>query len=448
MADHTPVWLKRKVRIAGLLLAIPGLIIAINLLCIVPLVLLSGSGGEAMIYGVVSLTITLLTLGAGAAAFWHADRSLNDKPSNPLRLPSPVFLAGVFILLIVFGLVSRTRLEVIFPLILVACAILPPLWAVAWMTPAPPYRVRVEKTEEAPASDESPQAASLHLMTWRRGLVSFAGGATIGIFIAIVLEILLPIVILSLVVDLADTVLDSVNSLFRALSNAEVADALTSRGFIFLFVQLAVIAPLAEEIAKPLVTLPLLRNLDRQQTFWIGAMAGAGFAAVENIIYAAGGLSLWAGILLVRALGGALHPLGSGLMALGWRDLLRGEKGALTNWWRRFGLAVAVHAAWNGGSLLVLTLAGVRFFAELPAEIDVLGLSAAGTTLAFLMILGLSALWIGRAYGHDKPLIETEKGEPSEIKFVPSDRAVAIWGLACLAAIVPAGIAGLRLWLR
>jgi hypothetical protein len=177
-------------------------------------------------------------------------------------------------------------------------------------------------------------------------------------------------------------------------------------------------------------------------------MAGAGFAALENIIYATIGLSLWVGILLVRALGGALHPLGSGLMALGWRDLLRGEKDAMTNWWRRFGIAVAIHAAWNGGSLLVITLAGARFFGELPAEIDVLGLSAAGTTLAFLIILGLAALWIGRAYGHDKPLLELEKEEFSDTKFVPSDRVAAIWALTCLVAIVPAGIAGLILWLR
>jgi hypothetical protein len=212
-------------------------------------------------------------------------------------------------------------------------------------------------------------------------------------------------------------------------------------------VQLVIIAPLAEEIAKPLVVLPLVRNLNKQQTFWIGAMAGAGFAALENVIYAASGLYIWAGILAVRALGGALHPLGSGLVALGWRDVLRGEKDAGRNWWKRFGIAAAVHAVWNGGSLLIITLGGARFFGDLPPEIDILGLSAAGTTLAFLLILGLSALWIGRAYGHDKPLLPSEGGETEEARFIPTDRAIAIWAIACLIAIVPAGIAGLKLWL-
>ena len=132
---------------------------------------------------------------------------------------------------------------------------------------------------------------------------------------------------------------------------------------------------------------------------------------------------------------------------MGWRDVLCGEKDAGKNWWKRFGIAVAVHAVWNGGSLLVITLGGARFFGGLPPEIDILGLSAAGTTLAFLIILGLSALWIGRAYGHNKPFLPSV-GTTDEERFVLSDRAVAIWAIACLIAIVPAGIAGLKLWLR
>ena len=171
-------------------------------------------------------------------------------------------------------------------------------------------------------------------------------------------------------------------------------------------------------------------------------------ATLENIVYATSGFGIWAGILLVRALGGALHPVGSGLMAQGWHGVLRGEKDAGTNWWKRFGIAVAVHAAWNGGSLLVITLGGARFFGELPPEIDLLGLSAAGTTLAFLLLLGITALWIGRAYGHNKPILAIEGEAAPESEVVPSDRAVALWAVVCLIALVPAGIAGLEIWLR
>ena len=303
-----------------------------------------------MLYGVVSLTFALLTVGAGMAAFYHANRALKNLPSNPLWLPAPMLLLGVFVLLLglgVSGMGNDLGSKLFFPPILLAAAALPPLWAVAWMIP----RAKPSVEGEAGAADQPS-------LSWRRGLLAFAGGATVSVFIAIVLEILLPVTILSLVFNLADTVSVQMEDMFRALSSRDVAQALTDRGFIYLFVQLAVIAPLAEEIAKPLVVLPIVRHLNKRETFWVGALAGAGFAALENVIYAMSGFGIWAGILAVRALGGALHPLGSGLVALGWRDVLRGEKDAGRNWWKRFGIAVAVHAVWNGGSLLVITLGG------------------------------------------------------------------------------------------
>jgi hypothetical protein len=180
----------------------------------------------------------------------------------------------------------------------------------------------------------------------------------------------------------------------------------------------------------------------------LGAIAGAGFAALENVIYAGFGYYFWAGILVVRALGGAIHPLGAGLVALGWRDVLRGEPKAWRNWLARFGLAAGMHALWNGGSLLVITLAGARFFGELPPEIDVLGLSAAGTTLALLIILGLVALWTGRSIAQDAQVLALLDNEPVKADFTLSDRNVAIWALTCLVAIVPVGITGLQLLMR
>jgi len=438
-----PSKLKRTVQVLGLILLLAGLPIALNLLCIVPLVAFNGQGMEMMIYGVISLTLTLLTVGVGGAAFLHADRSLQNKPSKPLRLPSLLLLVVIFIPLITLGIIFQeieVGAGVFLPFFLVACALLPPLWAVAWMIP----QVSEPATEASNAEDVQ---ASPYL-TWRRALLVFAGGATVSVFIAIVLEILLPMIVLSLVADLTDTVSNSMRSIFRDLSNMDVAAALTNPRFIYIFLQIAIIAPLAEEFAKPLVTLPLLRSLGKKEAFWLGALAGAGFAALENMVYATSGFAIWAGILIVRALGGALHPLGSGLVAQGWWSVLRGEGDAGKNWLKRFGIAFAVHAAWNGGSLLVITLGGARFFGELPPRVDLLGLSAAGITLAFLLTLGLSALWIGRAYGHDQPVFSVEEGIFPDVKFTSSDRALAIWALVCLIAMVPIGIAGLKLWLR
>ena len=447
-----PVRLKRAVQVLGLILLVPSLPIIANLVCFFPLALLNSSGAEVFAYGVVSLTAALFTVGVGLAAVIHSNNSLQNKPSKPLQLPAaPLLLVGSFVLLIVLGLAlneDNYGAALFLAPILVTCAMLPPLGAVAWMIPqARPARAKEQATEASAAENVQGNTGQPSL-SWRRGLLSFAGGATMGVFIALVLEILLPVIILSLVFNLAEGLSAQMNALFRALSNAQVAEALTNPAFVFIFLQIALIAPLAEELAKPLVTLPLLRHLSKQEAFWIGALAGAGFAALENVIYATSGLSIWAGILVVRALGGALHPLGSGLVAQGWWGVMRGEKDAGLNWMKRLGIATALHAAWNGGSLLVITLGGARFFGELPPEIDLLGLSAAGTTLAFLVILGIGALWIGRLYGHDRRILGAQDESLPESGFMLSDRALALWAVVCLIAIVPAGIAGLKLWLH
>jgi RsiW-degrading membrane proteinase PrsW (M82 family) len=383
------------------------------------------NGGIDRGAAITALTLLALTLGAGGVTFWHTGRSRSLKPSSPLRLPPAWVLAGLFGLALVVAMAATAirRVEVLlFPDAFLVAAALPPLWAVAWFASgSPPQHTRA--------------------LTRRRGLVAFAGGATASVALAMILSILTPALILSLVVDLASTALDAVDGLLTSLAGSRVAEAITGPGFLYAMVQLAIVAPLAEELAKPLITLPLARRMDKTGAFLVGAIAGAGFAALENVLYAGFGLRFWAGILLIRAIGGAIHPLGSGLMALGWRAVLRGEPGAGRAWLGRFGMAAGVHALWNGGSLLVITLAGARFFGELPPEIDVLGLSAAGATLALLIILGLGALWLGRATvaGMD------EAGAPVAQPFVLSDRAVALWAVACLLALVPAGITGLKL---
>ena len=432
------LWQKRLIAIGGLLLALPGLLVALAYFC-TSLILVVEGDRDAFGVGLTSFTLMVLTLGAGGVTFWHGWRSLQGWPSKPLWLPPIWLLAALFGLFVAMGLViaapqpSVTPLgrdvgrlaALFFPPILLLTASLPPLMAISWFV--------------------GQKAGGL---TWRRGAVAFAGGATASVFVAVVLEILLPVVFLTLVFGLTGLVRDSLESVFEALAGQDIASAITSPGFIYIFVQVAIVAPLAEELAKPLITLPLVERLARRDAFLVGAMAGAGFAALENVIFAGFGFYFWAGILLVRALGGAIHPLGSGLVAVGWRDVRRGEAGAWPRWFARFGLAAGIHALWNGGSLLVITLAGAGFFGKLPPALNLLGLSAAGTTLALLIILGLAALWLGRAVANQTTLLPAPGDDASQPEFTLSDRVIAIWALACLVTIVPAGIAGLQLLVR
>jgi RsiW-degrading membrane proteinase PrsW (M82 family) len=337
-------------------------------------------------------------------------------------------MAGVFGFCLVVGIVSRTNdtlAAFVFPPMLLITAALPPLFAVAWFA--------------------QPRADGL---TFRRALVAFAGGATISVLIALVLEIVLPLVILSLVFNLSNLAIKSVQNLLTDLAGQQIARAITNPGFVFAFIELAIIAPIAEEIAKPLVTLPLIGRLTRRDAFLVAAMAGAGFAALENVIYTSFGAYLWSGILVLRALGGAIHPLGAGLVGLSWRDILNGERNAWRDGLARFGIAVGMHALWNGGTLFVIVLAGAQFDGgKLSPSINILGLSAAGTTLALLIVLGLAALWIGRTIVRRTQLPFEVETESSEAQFILSDRAIAVWALACLVAIVPIGVTALRLLL-
>ncbi len=432
--EALPQGWKQTIITLGLCLALPGIPLVLGY-CLVLLVSgFSYYNDSDVLFVLGSLTLTVVTLGAGGTAVWHGLSSLNKCPSKSLRLPPIWALAGLFGLSVAWGYAVTTGESVpvlVFPPLLLIAAALPPLWAVSWFT-----------------------RGETKGLTWRRGIVAFAGGATAGVLLALILEILLPGLLFALVVNLAQPVLAELDSLLRALAGKDVAGALTGWGFVYAFIILAVIAPLAEELAKPLVTLPLVKRLPRREAFLVGALAGAGFAALENVIYAGSGYSFWVGILVVRALGGAIHPLGAGLMALAWRDVLRKEPNAGRNWLKRFGLATGMHALWNGGSLLVITLASAEFFGDLPPEIDVLGLSAGGTTLALLIILGLVALWLGRAIAQQgKPagletLVLPGDTVAPDARFVLSDRAVAIWALACLVALVPLGITGLKLVLR
>jgi RsiW-degrading membrane proteinase PrsW (M82 family) len=383
---------------------------------------------EATSAGLISFTLMAITLGGGGLILWHSLQSLQKKSSKVLRVPPVWVTAGLFGLLVAIGLfVSSNRFisGLLFPPILLTTAALPPLLAVSWFT----HRHKDN-------------------LTWRRALMAFVGGATLGIFMALVLEVMFPIIVLMLVLNLTEIAAKSAEELFRALSNENVAAAVTSPGFIFVLIQVAVIAPLAEELAKPLATLAMIGRLSRREAFLVGAMAGVGFATVENVLYAGFGFSFWAGILVVRALGGAVHPLGSGLVALGWWDILQGGPGTWRSWLTHFGIAVGIHALWNGGSLIVITLASAQFFGELPPEIDILGLSTTGTTLALLVILSLAALWLGSFVVQNTETDKDQNYQSNRAIFTLSDKSAAVWALICLVAIVPVGITGLQLLMR
>jgi len=428
--------LKWLVTLWGGILLLPGLL-AILVYCLMMAVMVLEGDAEALPWGIGLTVFLTVTLGGGGVTVYQGLRALSKRPSRPVRLPPLWAVGGGFALALAIGL-GLQRVEIcaplLFPLCLMVAAVAPPLAAVVWML------------------DRRPGT-----LTWRRASVAFVSGATVSVVLAVILEVLLPGVVLLLVLDLAEPVLDGLEGLLDALAGREVAKVLTSPGFLFALVELAVVAPLVEETVKPLVTLPLLRHLERpRDALLLGAMAGAGFAVLENALYATAGLRIWAGILAVRALGAAVHSLGSGLVTLGWHGLLRSRSEAYPErvrragrrWLGGYGLAIGIHALWNGGSVLLLALAGAQFFGETPPEVDVLGATVAGSLLALLAVEGVAAFVGARALARRLAIPEErqESAEfsPSAVLPLASDQAMAIWALVCLLALLPVGLAVLQ----
>jgi RsiW-degrading membrane proteinase PrsW (M82 family) len=196
-------------------------------------------------------------------------------------------------------------------------------------------------------------------------------------------------------------------------------------------------------MVKPLALLPLLRRLSSpREAMLVGMLAGAGFAAVENLLYATLFGPAWGGVLAVRVLGAALHPFGAGLVAAGWWYVLHGEAGAGRRWWSRYGLAVGAHALWNGTCVVAVAVAGAWFQGW---EVDLLGVTDAALLLALLAAQGAGLLVALRALARRLAAGATETEERLFRLDMPDERALAVWGLACLVVLLPVGLGLLRM---
>jgi hypothetical protein len=279
-------------------------------------------------------------------------------------------------------------------------------------------------------------------------------GTTASVSLAYALNALLPLGVVFLVSGLAGEVLPRAEGLLDALrstlclrtgqaaseavSFGALKEELLSPWFLFSLVEMAVIAPLVEELVKPLPLLPLLKRLESpRDALLLGALAGAGFAAVENLLYAAISGPAWGGVLAFRALGAALHPFGAGLMAVAWWRVLHHEPGAVRLWGRNYGLVVGAHALWNG-TCVVAAAVGYTWFQGW--EIDVLGVTDGAVILALLAVEGIGLLAALRALA--RRWEPTAEAVPPPT--LPTERAIAVWGLVCLVVLLPVGIGVLQ----
>ena len=112
------------------------------------------------------------------------------------------------------------------------------------------------------------------------------------------------------------------------------------------------VAPVVEELTKPLVLRFIKKELDEfEDGFIFGAVAGFGFAATENLLY---GIRFWnEGIIVlfalfyIRTIGTAvLHASATALTGYGYSSLLL-KKRTFLSVLPYFGIAIMIHVLFN-----------------------------------------------------------------------------------------------------
>jgi RsiW-degrading membrane proteinase PrsW (M82 family) len=184
--------------------------------------------------------------------------------------------------------------------------------------------------------------------SWRRLTLALVSGATLSIGLASILELILQLILLG----------SQSGAVTQYISNPNSGNPPPSL-FGLLLVLLSVIAPLVEELVKPLAVVILIgRVRSKAEAFTLGLACGIGFNLVETTGYISSGYNDWLTVALVRSGAGLLHGLGAAMVSLGWYYLTHKEEGR----WRRRALvalgcavyAVLQHAIWNGSVALVL----------------------------------------------------------------------------------------------
>jgi RsiW-degrading membrane proteinase PrsW (M82 family) len=164
--------------------------------------------------------------------------------------------------------------------------------------------------------------------------------------------------VLSVVFSLVEPLTAAGRDLFDDLRvDPGLIGVLTNPWAVVFLVELALVAPIAEESLKPLAA-RIARPRSRREAFLLGAAAGAGFAAVENVLYASGwfwSFDWFLPVAVLRSTGAALHLLGAGLISVALyerRERMENRTSVAGMW----GIAVGIHALWNGSIAVAIIL--------------------------------------------------------------------------------------------
>lgn len=377
------------------------------------------SGGDVLSAQLGNMAGMFLGLIGGGYAILHGVGSISRRPSQKLRLPPIHYFWLLFALVLGLGntlLNFNVSTEFLFPILFLLGAALPTLGVVAWVARRLGWPI-----------------------TKRQAWMALISGSTISIIMTIFLASFMAYLIYIFVYPLG-FIAFSISELMSYSGPDFMERLFFSPVIIIILLITALEVPFPEEFAKALA-IPMFgrkRIMNERTAFLIGVCSGAGFAILENMlyegIYAQYSGWTWGGITLLRGIGSVLHPLGTGIVAVGWVRARRHGWSALL---KAYMLAVGLHTLWNGGFQPLLYLTGLERYAELDVSFSFYG-EAIGLVL-ILYLVGLSAgLWwliwrITASFAADQV--------PELSISAISPRRMAIWSLLAALVIIPIGAA-------
>ncbi len=229
----------------------------------------------------------------------------------------------------------------------------------------------------------------------------FGSGLTLAPLIALIVEFLILILfgilwwmLLQNKPDQMQEFLSLINRLQQssvtpAIFERTISRLLESPGVVgTVFIYIAVIIPLVEELIKPIAVWLLLgRNLTPREGFLLGAAAGAGYALFENLTIAADA-EIWTFVVISRLGTAAIHILTTALV--GWGLASAWTDRRYTRFLMSLIASVSLHGVWNGLNILTA-------LAEFPHIQPTLG--SFGTHFASYAPVGLVILALGALMG-------------------------------------------------
>jgi RsiW-degrading membrane proteinase PrsW (M82 family) len=389
--------------IGSILSVIGGAVFAVLLLILMVAPTTSARISSQQLFSSFALYTALVVAGwvGGGAGLYHSIRALLRRPSLALRLPSGWIFFGLYIALLAFGFATSTVSQIysnwsLSVLIVLLAGIFPGFCFLALAA----RRVRLP----------DPQNPNVKIWptTWRRFTLAITSGATAAIAMSGIFEW-----ILSLLAS------NTFHVSSNMIDNPDVQIPSDPASIAFMLVLLSVIAPVVEELAKPIaVAIYGGRLKSAAEAFTLGFACGVGFDLVETAGYIGmQGSQQWVDVAIQRSTAGLLHGFGSGMVGLFWYYLINNQ-----TFHRRIRIALAClgyallqHGVWNGSFVVALLPAPIGPFLgegtiplgsyQLPAIMLVYAVEA---TLMFAFFL-----YVTRRLSQGKPPFPTREERPS-----------------------------------